>query len=161
MALELTFKREGDALFALPKNQENDVEDNWVEVKIVYARPVSNRDGQISILNRDSKDEIGWINSLDELHSEQQTIIREELEKRYPVNLIKRIEHSAVNHGHRYLKVMTNRGFRYFNLREPGKNVTWLSDDRLVIRDSMGNRYEVTSIKQLDSDSQAHLDRVL
>ncbi len=102
-----------------------------------------------------------WLESLEELGVESQEIAKQSLEERYTVSRIKSVEHSFVNHGHRYLKVMTNRGFRYFNLKEPGKNVTWLSDDKLIIRDSMGNRYEVESIAGLDSASREKLNLVL
>jgi hypothetical protein len=74
---------------------------------------------------------------------------------------VESVEHSFVNHGHRYLKVQTNRGFRYFNLKEPGKNVTHVTDDHLVIRDSMGNRYEIQSVKALDAESRQRLELVL
>lgn len=156
VSTSIQLKQTGDAIFA-----QTDPKSDWVEVKIVYARPVSNRDGQISILNLKSKEEIAWVESLETLPEKFRTIAQGALDMRYPMSIIENIESSDVNHGHRYLKVNTNRGFRYFNLKEPGQNVTWLSSDHLVIRDSMGNRYEVPSIEALDAESKQRLDRVL
>ena len=150
----LKLLRRGDAIFAESDQSEP------VEVKLVYARPVSDRSEGISVLSRKEKEEIAWINRLSDLEEPSRSIAREALEERYPICYVESVVHSFVNHGHRYLKVETNRGFRYFNLKEPGKNVTWLSDDRLVIRDSMGNRYEI-SLSKLDEESRARLDKVL
>ena len=130
-------------------------------VILVYARPISARDRQISILTAKKKKEVGWLESLDELDEESRAIAKEALHDRYRISIVESVEHSFVNHGHRYLKVQTNRGFRYFNLKEPGKNVTHLSDDHLVIRDSMGNRYEIESISALDEESRQRLELVL
>lgn len=155
MNSNLKLSRKGDAVFASRNGSPP------VEVKLLFARPISARDGQISILDRENKEELAWLNSLDELDPASQRIARQALDTRYPVSRITSVEHSFVNHGHRYLKVMTNRGFRYFNLKEPGKNVTWLSDDKLVIRDSMGNRFEIESISSLDPESRKNLNLVL
>ena len=151
--IQLTDK--GDAIFA----QIGD--DDPVEVKLVYGRPISARGREISILKQKGKEELAWLESLDELDEESKAVAESALEQRYQISIINSVDHSFVNHGHRYLKVQTNRGFRYFNLKEPGKNVTWLSEDRLVIRDSMGNRYEVSSLAELDSESRERLNLVL
>ncbi len=132
-----------------------------VPVRLVYARPISNRAGEVSIMDIKGKKELAWLETLDQLDASSRGIADEALWRNYRLAKISQVTESHVNHGHRYLKVETDRGSRYFNLREPGKNITRLSDDHLVIRDSMGNRYEVESIAALDPDSQANLERVL
>jgi hypothetical protein len=67
------------------------------------------------------------------------------------VSRVKRID---VQFGTRYWEVDTDRGPRWFALREPGKNVVWLSDDRLVLRDTAGNRYEIADLSALDARSR-------
>jgi len=130
-------------------------------VLLVYARPISARDRQISVLDAKKKEEIAWLESIDDLDSDSRAIAEEALHDRYRISIVESVEHSFVNHGHRYLKVQTNRGFSYFNLKEPGKNVTHVTDDHLVIRDSMGNRYEIKSVKALDPESRQRLEMVL
>lgn len=153
--MEIKLTQKGDVIVAAVDGKEP------VEVKLIYARPVSDRSGRISVFDVDKKAEVAWLNSLDELDVDSKSIALAALENRYAISLIESVEHSFVNHGQRYLKVMTNRGFRYFNLKEPGKNVTWLGDDRVVIRDSMGNRYEVSSLADLDRESRRRLELVL
>lgn len=130
-------------------------------VLLVYARPISARHRQISVLSAKKKEELAWLESIDELDEASRAVAADALYDRYRISIVESVEHSFVNHGHRYLKVQTNRGFRYFNLKEPGKNVTHLSDDHLIIRDSMGNRYEIESIQALDEESRARLELVL
>jgi len=138
---------------------------NPVEVRLVYARPVSARESEISILDADSKDEVAWLDSIDDerLSPESREIAVTSLGERYRINRIESVEGSFVSHGHRRLKVETNRGFRFFNLKEPGKNVTRIGEDgdRVVIRDSMGNRYEIESVKALDAESRDRLEKVI
>jgi hypothetical protein len=132
-----------------------------VAVQLAYARPLSRRGQGISIIQSCSKNELFWLNTIDELDPDSQLVAAVALQDRYRIAVIRSVSDSHVNHGHRFLKVDTDRGNRYFNLREPGKNVTHLTSDHLIIRDSMGNRYEIPSIKALDPDSRERLDRVL
>lgn len=152
----LKLERRGDLIFASGGSLEEPV-----PVTLVYARPISARGTQVSILRAKKKEEIAWFESLDELDPDSRVLAEEALHDRYRISIVESVEHSFVNHGHRYLKVQTNRGFRYFNLKEPGKNVTHVTDDHLVIRDSMGNRYEIPSIRALDPESQRRLELVL
>ena len=48
-------------------------------------------------------------------------IAEDALQQRYRISEITSVTDSHVNHGHRYLKVITNRGNRYFNLRGTGQ----------------------------------------
>ena len=132
-----------------------------VPARLVYARPISAPCGQISIMDIKGKKELAWLNSLQDLDSNSRKLAETELWKTYRISKVSHITESYVNHGHRYLRVETDRGNRYFNLREPGKNISRLSDDHLIIRDSMGNRYEIESIMALDADSRFNLERVL
>jgi len=132
-----------------------------VEVNLVYPRPISQRTGEVSIIAAETKKEVDWLNNLDELDPISREVAEAALYDRYRIAIIQSVSHSHVNHGHRYLKVETDRGSRYFNLKEPGKNVTNLTPDHLIIRDSMGNRYEVPSLKALDEESRERLEMVL
>ncbi len=154
----IKLSREHDSIFASVDGAEP------VEVRLAYARPVSTREGEISVLDSKSKDEVGWLESIDDpqLDDVSRAIAKQALQTRYQINRIESVLDSIVSHGHRHLKVQTNRGERFFNLKEPGKNVTVLANgDRLVIRDSMGNRYEIDSLAALDAESRARLEKVM
>ncbi|MEM7387947.1 MAG: DUF1854 domain-containing protein [Verrucomicrobiota bacterium] len=130
-------------------------------VCLVYARPISDRETDISVMDLKKKKEVFYLHTLDDLDPASRREAQRSLRESYPVAVIHRVTHTHVAHGHRYLKVETDRGFRYFNLKEPGKNVTYLSPDHLIIRDSMGNRFEIPSIEGLDEPSRQFLDKVL
>ena len=155
--MKIRLIKEHDSLLA--SIESND--DGAVPVRLVYARPISARDQEISIMDIDGKKELAWLESIEDLEGESRLLAEAELWKTYRIAKVTKINESYVNHGHRYLRVETDRGERYFNLREPGKNLTRLSADHLVIRDSMGNRFEIESINALDEESQANLERVL
>lgn len=132
-----------------------------VAVQLVYARPLSRRGCGISVVESSSKNELFWLDNVDKLDPDSQSVAAAALQDRYRIATIRSVGASEVNHGHRFLKVDTDKGDRYFNLREPGKNVTHVTSDHLIIRDSMGNRYEIPSIAALDPVSRERLDRVL
>ena len=67
---------------------------------------------------------------------------------------IRQVKRVDVRFGTRYWEVETDRGPRWFALREPGKNVTWLDDGHLVLRDTAGNRYEIVDVTALDGASR-------
>ncbi|MGK0186516.1 MAG: hypothetical protein ACI9R3_002299 [Verrucomicrobiales bacterium] len=157
MAAAFSLQKRGAEVVLTSSNDET----AGIPVHLTYARPLSMRDEGISIIDAESKSELYWIDQLSDLDAQSQTIANAALADRYRISIIESVVDSHVNHGHRYLKVMTDRGERYFNLREPGKNITHFSDDHLVIRDSMGNRYEIPSLSALDPESQERIDRVL
>ena len=144
--MKVTLHKEADSLFAMVGEEEA------VPVRLVYARPLYAPDSEISVMDIKGKKELAWLKSLDLLDAESRKLAEDYLWKSYRLAKVTQITESYVNHGHRYLRVETDRGPRYFNLREPGKNITRLSEDHLIIRDSMGNRYEIESIAGLDED---------
>lgn len=151
----ITLVCQHDQVFARDKSGE------LTPARLVYARPISARDQEVSVLHASKGHELAWLASLDELDTESRAIAEAELAARYCIAIVHNVQESQVNHGHRYLKVDTDRGFRYFHLKEPGKNVTYLSTDHLVIRDSMGNRYEIPSLAALNAESLERLNRVI
>ncbi|MDC3255235.1 DUF1854 domain-containing protein [bacterium] len=153
--MKVRLHKEADSMMASIDGGEE------IAVRLVYARPISAPSGQISIMDVKGKEELAWLDSLQDLDSESLSLAESELWKTYRISKVSRITESYVNHGHRYLRVETDRGNRYFSLREPGKNISRLSDDHLIVRDSMGNRYEIESIAGLDADSRLNLERVL
>lgn len=88
-------------------------------------------------------------------------LAEEELARRYLAPRIVRVLRSIVNFGSRYWDVETDRGIRRFIMKDPNKNVFWVTDDHLVLRDTLGNRYEIVSLRALDEASRAEIDRVM
>jgi len=51
-------------------------------------------------------------------------------------------------------KTITDRGERDFVVRSRRRDVTWLSDHHLVVRDADGNKYEIRDFRKLDENSR-------
>lgn len=89
------------------------------------------------------------------------TLAREALQERYHMPRIELVTESQITFGTHYWTVETDRGVREFAFKEPGKNVTWLNDDHIVIRDTAGNRFEIESLESLNAASRAGILAIL
>jgi hypothetical protein len=134
--------------------------DREVAVRIVWARPVSGRGQAVCFLD-EKKHEVLMLDSLDALDAQSRGVAEAELEKRYLIPKITRVVRTAAHFGSRYWDVETDRGRRRFAMRDPTKNAIWISDDHLVLRDTLGNRYEIPSFSGLDVASRSHVAKVI
>ena len=130
-----------------------------VSVRIMYAQPLTAR-REIVLLDGDSK-EVATLHGLEELDERSQEVARAALADRYHLPQITRVVRAVFQYGTRYFEVETDHGSVTFALREPGKNVSWLTQDRLVLRDTMGGPFEVPSLAALDSRSRRLLTAML
>jgi hypothetical protein len=117
-----------------------------------YLRPLTSRT-EIVLLD-DKGHEVATVLDLDRLPAEQRKWLDEALKDRYHLVTISKVNDVSVLFGTRYWSVETDRGPRWFALREPGKNVTLLGARHLVLRDTAGNRYEIPDTGALDAKSQ-------
>lgn len=131
-----------------------------VPVTLVWVRPISGRGGQVSFVDADKK-EVLMLDTLDDLDPESRRIAEEELRRRYLVPRIVRVINATANFGIRYWHVETDLGERHFALKNAARKAIWLSDDHLVLRDTMGCRYEIPSFAALDQRSRNRIERVL
>ena len=150
----IRFLRQGDTV-VLRRGDDGDT-----PVKLVWARPVSRRGGDICILDRDKR-EVGMLRGLDELDDESRRIAEEELSRRYLVPRITRVVRTSANFGIRYWHVETDRGERTFALKQASKNAVWIDDDHLMLRDTLGCRYEIRPFSELDLHSRAEVEKVI
>ena len=130
-------------------------------VKIVWARPVSGRGREVSILDAENSEELVMLEGLDSLDAASRLVAEEALDLRYLVPCITAINRADVSYGNRYFDVETDRGPRQFLIKDPNANVIHVTDDRLMIRDVIGNRYEIVSVAALDPPSRHALDQVI
>jgi len=123
-----------------------------VAVTVRYLRPLT---AQTEVVLLDEKGaEVATVLDKDALPSDQRRLLEEALKERYHLVTVLRVNDVDVLFGTRYWSVETDRGPRWFALREPGKNVTWLGERHLVLRDTAGNRYEIPDIAALDARSR-------
>ena len=129
-------------------------------VKLVWARPVSGIGQEVSVVGMDKK-EVVMIEDLADLDPESRKVAEAELEQRYLMPRITRVVSTSAQFGSRYWDVETNRGRQKFLMKDPSKSVIWVTDDRLVLRDVVGNQYEIESYAKLDPKSRIEVERVI
>lgn len=130
-----------------------------IPATIVYLRPLSERSG-VAFLDEDSH-EILSLDSLETLSPACRELALAQLADRYHLPNITHIRSIATISGTHYWKVETDRGPREFAFKEPGANVTQLNDSHIILRDTIGNRYEIRSLSELDPHSQRQINKVL
>ncbi|MFC1743148.1 DUF1854 domain-containing protein [Candidatus Riflebacteria bacterium] len=134
---------------------------NPFPIRIVWARPLSGPKKEVSILDADKKKEILLLSSLENLEPDTKKIIKEELQRRYFLPKITRVINTKASFGNRYWQVETDRGERNFLMKSPETNAEWLNDDHVILRDSLGNHYEIESFSRLDPQSRQEAEKVL
>ena len=114
----------------------------------------------MSLVDR-NKTEVAFLPSLDVLDAESRQIAQAELELAYVVPRITRVISTVIAFNNRYWEVETDRGPRRFAMGDPRRNIAWRTPDHLLIRDVLGCRFEIASLKDLDPASRLAVERVL
>jgi hypothetical protein len=152
---QISLKKEGDVLFAI----FNDGTEKH-KVKLVWVRPMTGRGKEISILDKDNK-ELWLLESIHEFDEVSRALALQVLEERYFIPKIIKVYHTDANFGNRYWEVETCKGKCTFAMRDPRKNINWLTENHLMLRDTLGNRYEIENLSQLDAVSQELIEKVV
>ena len=113
----------------------------------------------ISVLNAESE-EIGIIRDV-ELFGENAVLLREELKRRYYSPVIKKILSVKERYGFSYWKVMTEEGEVSFTLHDTYRSIIHASEDRVLMLDVNGNRFEIPSVGALDKKSYKKIELYL
>ena len=129
-------------------------------VRLLWARPVYGRGQEISLLD-DKKREVLMIAGPECLDPESRRIAEDEFARRYLIPRITRVFATEAHFGNRCWHVLTDAGERRFAMKDPVLNAMWVTDDHLVIRDSLGSRYEVKPFSGLDAVSQAEVLKII
>ncbi len=138
------------------------VEENisYLGVKIFRLFPLCEPQRYLRVQNNDSE-EIGVIQDLTQLSTNNQRLVLEDLERRYLMPVVKRVVHAKERFGTLELEVETSRGFRTFTMRNLRENIVQLSLNRYLLSDVDGNRCDVRNLEELDTISRVYLWRYL
>jgi hypothetical protein len=151
MSEKIRLYRKQDLVYAHCEGKDD------MAVSIIRIRPLSNRDGEISLLGE--KEEFAQVDSLEFLDPESKKIAEEELEKHYIAPEIKRVIKTGAHFGTRYLEVETDRGVRSFTMKNPYINIRWIGDE-VIVRDVIGNTFRIPSWTALDEKSRAEIEKI-
>lgn len=106
--------------------------------------------------------EIGVIKDLDvDLSKEEVKMIKEQLDLRYFTPIIKKVNDIKEEYGYAYFNVKTNFGVCKFTIQMNGGSVFHLSENRILITDLDGNRFEVPDLLKLSAKELKKLDLFL
>ena len=155
---ELEFDRTSGGFVTLTLRGEEP--GRYERINAFRSFPLSAADQYISLRDREG-DEIGIVESLEDLAPAQAALLRDELDRRYFTPLIERVESLKEEFGYSYWTVDTGAGRRRFTVQSGKNNVTMVGEKRLVIVDVDGNRFEVADYTRLDRSVLRTLEGLL
>jgi len=132
----------------------------YPRVNLYRAFPLSRPREFISVRDMEDK-EIGIIRDLKELDSRTEKLIQKELDRRYFSPTIKRIDSLKDEYGYVYMDVDTDAGPRQITVPAGSSNFIKLKNNRIILIDVDGNRYEIKDYTKLDKKSIRLLETVI
>ncbi|MCQ2526839.1 MAG: DUF1854 domain-containing protein [Lachnospiraceae bacterium] len=133
---------------------------SYKRVKPIRLFPFTDPGKYIAI--HDEQDaEIGVIEDLEQLSKDQAALLQEQLDLYYFTPVISKIINIKDEYGYAYFHVVTDRGECKFAINMGSNAVAKLSDNRLLITDLDGNRFEVADVQALTVKEQRKLDLFL
>lgn len=132
-------------------------------VRLCRTLPYGDPDRFISVCTPEDGQELGMLRDLNELPREQQTPVREELERLYYIPEILRIFSAKMRMGFMEFDVETAAGRKCFRMRDPSRNIRFLTpgDHRVQLTDTEGNRYLIPDPNRLDRKSRRAIELYL
>ncbi len=145
-----TLERTDLYLVRLIKKDGTIIED--LEPRMLF--PITNHDMYITLLNKEEK-EVGFVRQMDEIDEPSQKALLECFREYYMIPKITKILECDVKFGSLKWKVETDRGTIKFTIRNSHSDIKRLhGTNRMIIRDSNDNRYEIPDLSKLDAHSQ-------
>lgn len=152
---EAQFYKNSGGFIGLTLN-ENDFE----RVSLYRAFPFSHSNNYVCVKDKEEK-EIGIIKDLREFPEETVKLFIEELERRYFLPAINKIDSIKDEFGYSYWNVVTNLGAKRFTIKKDNSSFLNVKSTRIIVIDVDGNRYEIKDYTQLDSKSYKLIELLL
>lgn len=106
----------------------------------------------------DKETEIGIIRRLSDFSEEQAEIVRRELEKRYFIPEVIKVNEVKDEFGSTMWKTETTAGEREFTVTDMSSNVFNLGNNKIMLTDVYGNRYYIPDITKTDDKTMKILE---
>lgn len=132
----------------------------YERVGIYRTFPFTDPGHYISIREADEKArEIGIIKDLwTDMTEEAARMLEEQMKLRYFTPVVKKINDIKEEYGFAYFNVITDFGTCKFTIQMNSGSVVHLTEDRILIMDLDGNRYEIPDVNQLSISELKKLD---
>ena len=152
---------DNDGLLALKiPAEENGEEKEYGRVFLHRMFPFEETERYLSVLDEEQK-ELGIITDLSLFGDDEREILRRELKRKYYIKKIVTIDRLKDRYGFTYWDVTTPEGKASFTLQDTQRSILKMNEDRLMIIDIDGNRYEIPSIERLDRASYKKIELYL
>jgi hypothetical protein len=124
--------------------------------------PLNDPDCYISIRTPMPADkELGLLRQWQKLDHESRALLQTELDRRYIYPILRRILSLQDIHGTFVGDFETDRGIREVTLRDIRDNIVYVGNNRILLTDAEGNRYDIPDVTTLDRPSRALLAKIL
>lgn len=156
------FRSEGGLVSLKLKNEDGE-EEFFERVLPIRSFPITEPEEFISIREPETKDkgkgdEIGMIRRMSDFPDGVQSLLREELSRRYFTPELLKIFSVKEKFGYSYWEVQTSSGKISFVMTNPSSNIRTLEDGRVFIHDIDGNCFAITDPSKLDKASFRHIE---
>lgn len=150
-----TGKLERTDMYLVRLTQKDGTVHEDLEPRMLF--PFSNQTMYITLLNKDER-EVGFVRDLEELDTDSRQALEECFREYYMIPRITRIVNCDEKMGALRWTVETDRGNVTFRIQNRHSNIKHLwGTNRVLIRDTNDNRYEIPDYTALD----AHSNRLL
>ena len=114
----------------------------------------------ISVMDGD-KQEIGILRELEQFDEETKALLIKELTRRYYTPVIQKILSMKERYGFSYWKVTTPDGEVSFTLQDTFRSIVRVGENRILLLDVNGNRFEIPNVTALDRKSYKKIELYL
>ena len=132
------------------------------QVNVICTFPFTAPDEFLSVRTSDDKmTEIGIIENINDFDEKSISLIKKQLEIRYFMPQILRVYSVKEEYGHTYWSVLTNKGKHKFTSPSGSSGSVIRKENRVIIKDSDQNRYEIPDLSTLTAKEMKKLDLYL
>jgi hypothetical protein len=132
-----------------------------IGVKPVWASPLSRPGQYLSILDPKGEDLVMLFDPQQELSSASWQAVQVEIRRRDLTSRVSRLVSAREDNGAVYFSVSTDRGERDFVCTNLSTNAIWFGENRLLLLDTEGNRFEIEDMRGLDTRSRTLIEGIL
>lgn len=132
----------------------------YARIAVYRSFPHSMPTQFLSVRDTDAK-ELGVIRDIDEFDSQTVSILEEQMMLRYYCPLITKVIKIKEEYGYVYWEAETDAGRVRFTCKSEHGALIMLGEDRLLIVDIDGNRFEIPDMKKLSPKDMRELEMVI
>ena len=144
---ETKFYRNESGFIGMKHNEKD-----YPRVNIIKSFPLSNENKYISVCDCENT-EIGIIPDINDFPEETRALFAEDIKRRYFLPEITAIENLKQEFGYVYWRVETDAGSKKFITTKDASAIISLKNNRILLIDLDGNRYNISDYTNLDGKS--------